>query len=93
MRFYTQYQSFLFIALKQMGASTTLMGLTIMIDALAEFPAFWFKEWFFQYVSVELMLSVAVLGYALRLALYALLPYFGSPWAVLPIQLLHVRIT
>lgn len=85
------YQSFLFIALGQMGGTTTLMGLTITVDCIAEFPAFWFKEWFFKYISVDTMLHMSVLGYALRLALYALLPYFGTPWAVLPIQLLHVR--
>jgi hypothetical protein len=38
------YQSYLFIALGGMGASTALMGLTITVDCLAEFPAFWFKE-------------------------------------------------
>jgi hypothetical protein len=38
------YQSYLFMTLGSMGASTALMGLTITVDCLAEFPAFWFKE-------------------------------------------------
>lgn len=62
------------------------------MDCIAEVPAFWFQEWFFKYISADVMLHLSVLGYTLRLGLYALLPLFGSPWAVLPIQLLHVRL-
>jgi hypothetical protein len=35
------------------------------------------------------MLHAVLCAYVLRLGLYALLPYAGSPWCVLPVELLH----
>ncbi|GBF91339.1 hypothetical protein Rsub_03659 [Raphidocelis subcapitata] len=82
-------QSFLFITLARMEGSAKLMGLTITVDCLAEFPAFWFKEQVLRVLPVDVLLHAAVAGYALRLALYSQLPLWGSPWLVLPVQLLH----
>lgn len=42
-----------------------------------------------QVISEATMLHVVLWTYMLRMGLYALLPYAGSPWAVLPVELLH----
>jgi MFS family permease len=83
------HQSYLFLTLQRMGASTTLMGLTVTVDCLAEFPALFFLDRALKYVPLGAMLHLSVIGYAARLALYAWLPSWPSPWLVLPVQLMH----
>jgi hypothetical protein len=38
------------------------------------------------------LLNVVLAATALRLAAYAVLPAAGTPWAVLPVELLHVSV-
>ncbi len=40
-------------------------------------------------LGVDTMLHITLATYVIRLALYALLPLAGKPWAVLPIEVLH----
>ncbi|PNW85282.1 hypothetical protein CHLRE_03g179350v5 [Chlamydomonas reinhardtii] len=81
--------SFLFLYLRQMGASETLMGLTLTITCAAEVPAFQLQDRLLDRWGVTAVLDLTMLVYALRLALYALLPYAGSVLWVLPVEVLH----
>ncbi|KAG2442634.1 hypothetical protein HXX76_002718 [Chlamydomonas incerta] len=81
--------SFLFLYLRQMGASETLMGLTLTITCAAEVPAFQLQDRLLDRWGVTAVLDLTMLVYVLRLALYALLPYAGSVLWVLPVEVLH----
>ncbi|KAF8066198.1 MFSD6 [Scenedesmus sp. PABB004] len=83
------YQSYLFILLQEMGASALLMGLSITVDCIAEFPAFHYQKEILRFISLDALIHISVITYSVRLACYALLPLWGSPWTVLPVQLLH----
>jgi hypothetical protein len=52
-------------------------------------PAFQLQDRLLARVTPEALLNVALAATALRLALYGLLPLAGTPYAVLPIELLH----
>lgn len=54
-----------------------------------EVPAFTLQGAVLRRVSPEALLNLALAATALRLALYGLLPLAGTPWAVLPVELLH----
>ena len=47
------------------------------------------QGWLLERWGVARMLDVTALTYALRMLLYASLPSWGSPWAVLPVEVLH----
>jgi hypothetical protein len=55
----------------------------------AEIPAFHYQGLLLKYIDLSSMLHVVQLAYVLRLALYAMLPWAGSPAWVLPVELLH----
>ena len=81
---------FLFLYLKQdMGATEALMGLSLTVTCAAEIPAFYAQGALLKRVAAGALLHWVVAAYALRLGLYGLLPIAGSPWAVLPVELLH----
>lgn len=42
-----------------------------------------------RYISVHTMLHIVMCTYFIRLGCYALLPFAHSPYAVLPVELLH----
>lgn len=42
-----------------------------------------------RYISVRRMLHIVMCTYFIRLGCYALLPYAHTPYAVLPVELLH----
>ncbi|KAF6258417.1 hypothetical protein COO60DRAFT_1128185 [Scenedesmus sp. NREL 46B-D3] len=65
------------------------MGLTLTVTCLTEVPVFHFQPQLLKLVSVHTMLNIVMWTYMLRMGLYALLPYTGSAWAVLPVELLH----
>lgn len=56
---------------------------------LTEVPAFQFQSKLLAVVPVDIVLNVSMLLLAARLAAYSLLTRASSPWAVLPIELLH----
>ncbi|PNH05854.1 Major facilitator superfamily domain-containing protein 6 [Tetrabaena socialis] len=81
--------SFLFLYLEQLGASGTLMGLTLTITCAAEVPAFQLQDRLLDRYGVTRVLDLVQAVYVLRMALYACLPLMGNVLWVLPIELLH----
>ncbi|KAG2499955.1 hypothetical protein HYH03_002240 [Edaphochlamys debaryana] len=81
--------SFLFLYLQQMGATGTLMGLTLTVTCMAEVPAFQLQDRLLDSWGVTAALDLVQLVYVLRLALYTLLPRLGAVAWVLPIEVLH----
>ncbi|WIA33190.1 hypothetical protein OEZ86_006337 [Tetradesmus obliquus] len=78
-----------FLWLKQLGAPETLMGMALLFNVCTEVPAFQMQGAIMARMSPPALLSVVLGATALRLAAYAALPAAGSPWAVLPVELLH----
>lgn len=61
----------------------------LQVSITTEVPAFTLQGAVLRRVSPEALLNLALAATAVRLALYGLLPLAGTPWAVLPIELLH----
>ncbi|KAK9832540.1 hypothetical protein WJX81_007525 [Elliptochloris bilobata] len=81
--------TFLFLFLDELGGSELLMGLTITITCIAEVPVFFFTGWLLEAVGVKVVLHGVLAVYILRLGYYSILEHLVTPWAVLPIELLH----
>ncbi|KAK9796993.1 hypothetical protein WJX73_010487 [Symbiochloris irregularis] len=81
--------SFMFIYLRELGGTEFLMGLCIATMCAAEAPVFHFAGPIFDTLGLPLTLHLVMFVYVLRLCLYGILSVFGTPWAVLPIELLH----
>ena len=87
---YGLIESFLFILLKDQGASDLLLGLTIAITCIAAVPIYTLQgKMIVFFKGPEALLDIALLTYVIRMLLYSLLPSCSSPWFVLPIELLH----
>ncbi|KAG2442633.1 hypothetical protein HXX76_002717 [Chlamydomonas incerta] len=80
---------FLYMYLKQLGASEALVGVAVTITCAAEVPAFQLQGRLLDRWGVTRVLDMVQAAYVLRLALYALLPYAGSVLWVLPVEVLH----
>ncbi|KAG2450232.1 hypothetical protein HYH02_000329 [Chlamydomonas schloesseri] len=80
---------FLYMYLKQLGASEALVGVAVTITCAAEVPAFQLQDRLLDRWGVTAVLDLVQAAYVLRLALYALLPYAGSVLWVLPVEVLH----
>lgn len=78
--------NFLFLYLDQLHASKTLMGLSLLVEAVSEVPVFFFGNRLLQRWGARGLLLVALGANALRMFSYALMP---AAWLVLPIHLLH----
>eukprot|EP00005_Dracoamoeba_jomungandri_P000507 CAMPEP_0174253808 /NCGR_PEP_ID=MMETSP0439-20130205/3163_1 /TAXON_ID=0 /ORGANISM="Stereomyxa ramosa, Strain Chinc5" /LENGTH=563 /DNA_ID=CAMNT_0015335043 /DNA_START=1 /DNA_END=1690 /DNA_ORIENTATION=- len=79
--------NYLFIYLEdELGASNTLLGLTLVFTVLVEIPLFHFSKPLLNYFGCYLLIASAHIGSILRLFFYTLLP---SAWLVLPLELLH----
>ena len=65
------------------------MGLCLTTMCAAEAPVFHFSGPLFDAVGLPVVLHAVMGAYVLRLCLYASLSFIGSPWAVLPIEVLH----
>lgn len=78
-----------FLWLKLLGAPEMLMGVALAVSIVTEVPAFTLQGAVLQRVSPEALLNLALAATAVRLTLYGLLPLAGTPWAVLPVELLH----
>lgn len=73
--------------LQDLGASQTLMGLTVAVQCIiAEVPFFFFAGWFIKTFGYFYCLSCVFSAFALRFGLYCVLE---DPWFVLPIEVLH----
>ena len=82
-------EGFLFLLLREMGASDLLLGLTLTVTCLAEVPSFLFQGWMIQRMGTTALLDICCFAYVVRMGAYALLPSIRSPWLVLIIEPLH----
>jgi len=78
--------SFLFLYMNSLGASKTLMGLSLTVATISELPVWFYsnrmiERWGTRTVLVISLLACAVQGFAFSL--------MGNPLWALPIQLLH----
>lgn len=78
--------NFLFLFLDDIGASRTLMGISLTVATLSELPIFFYSDRLLQRWGARGLLAVALGAYGLRMFAYAWMP---EPWWVLPINLLH----
>ena len=78
--------SFLFLYLEDLGASATLMGLSLTIATVSELPVFFFSGQIMQRYGARGLLLLALGVFVLRLSLYAAFPL---PGMVLAANLLH----
>lgn len=61
----------------------------LQFTILTEAPAFQFQSVLLSKVPVRIVMHVSMVLLSLRLGCYALLPFSPTPWAVLPVELLH----
>jgi len=78
--------NFLFLYLKSMGATKTLLGLTITLTVTMEIPFFFFAKQLLNRLGIRLMFVTALSAYAIRVFAYTQLT---NPWWVLPVELMH----
>ena len=67
-------------AIKSLGGSDSLVGLSTSLGALAEIPFMFFSGRWMRRFGAQVMLGFAMLAYAARLALYGWMP--GPTWAI-----------
>eukprot|EP01084_Bolivina_argentea_P248367 415425_1 len=65
--------TYLFLRLQELGASTLLMGLTLIVTTCSEFPAFWFVEYVLVNIGDLGIVTVSLFAYMIRLRWYGLL--------------------
>jgi MFS family permease len=78
-----------FIFMQQLGASGTLMGLTLTVNCAAEVPVFFFSGSILRRATHLTLINLAMAAYVVRLTCYALMPLYPTLWLVLPVELLH----
>jgi len=78
--------NYLFVYMKSLDTSPTLMGLALTISTISEVPAMFFSDRLLRRFGARGMLMIAMTVVALRLTGYALTT---QPWVVLIIQLCH----
>lgn len=80
------YNNFLFLHLQALGASSSLMGLSLMVATVSELPVFFYADKLLQRWGPRGVLMIAMGAAVVRMFAYALMP---AAWWVLPIHLLH----
>lgn len=78
--------SFLFFYLAEMGATATLLGLTLTFTCISEVPFFFIAPQLLQRYGTNAVLFASLIAYGLRLLYYSILE---NPWWVLIGELLH----
>ena len=78
--------NFLFLYLSDLGASNSLMGLSLSVATLGELSVFFFSDRLLLRLGTRRLLVVALLAHVARVSLYSVL---REPWLVLPVHLLH----
>jgi MFS transporter, PPP family, 3-phenylpropionic acid transporter len=78
--------SFFFLYLDRMGASRSLMGLTLAVGTLSEMPILFFSDRLLRRWGARGMLIFSLAAYVIRVFAYSAI---HVPWMVLPVQLLH----
>ncbi|GAX86214.1 hypothetical protein CEUSTIGMA_g13627.t1 [Chlamydomonas eustigma] len=83
-------EGYLFLMLKDLGAKDFLLGLTLTVTCAAEVPIFRYQGELLRLLGgPDALLDLCLCAYVVRMLAYAGLPVLGSPWLVLPIELLH----
>jgi len=77
---------FLGVTIKTMGGSNSLVGLSGTVAALVEIPGMFFSALVLRRIGATRLIGIGILGYILRMFLYAAMP---SPGWVLAISLLN----
>ncbi|RMZ56222.1 hypothetical protein APUTEX25_002412, partial [Auxenochlorella protothecoides] len=82
-------ESFLFLALRDLGGPPALAGLTLTVTCVAEPIVFWHARRLQAALGRRGCLHLVFAAFLARLACYATLRGWPSPWLVLPVELLH----
>lgn len=80
------FLNYLFLYLEEMGASATIMGLSLTFATISEIPIFLYSKKMLQRWGAPLLLAGSLLATAVRAFAYLTMT---MPWQVLPISLLH----
>ena len=80
------YHSFLFLYLDSLGASTVLMGLSLVVATFSEIPVFFFSDRLLGRFGARGLLLIAMAAAAVRMFAYSVMI---MPWQVIMINLLH----
>jgi len=78
--------NFLFLYMSDMGASETLMGLSLTVATISELPLWFFADRLLDRWGSRGVLIFSLMACALQAFGYSLV---RAPWLVLPVQLLH----
>jgi hypothetical protein len=81
--------SWLFVLLDELDASRLLMSATLVVTVAAEVPVFFFAGRLIDRLGVTRVLHLVYAAFLIRLAGYAALPAFRTPWLVLPFETLN----
>jgi hypothetical protein len=79
----------LFLYLTELGASTTLLGGTLLSTCVSEVPFFFFSDKIVKALTPHGVLVLASWCLALRLLLYSAIPNYPALELILPVELLH----
>jgi PPP family 3-phenylpropionic acid transporter len=79
----------LFLYLTELGASTTLLGGTLLSTCVSEVPFFFFSDKIVKALTPHGVLVLASWCLALRLLLYSAIPLYPALELILPVELLH----
>jgi PPP family 3-phenylpropionic acid transporter len=78
--------NFLFLYMSSLGASKTLMGVSLTVATVSELPVWFFSSRMLERWGTRGVLTLSLLACAAQGFAYSLI---RAPWLVLPIQLLH----
>lgn len=78
--------NYLFLYMNELGASKTLMGLSLTVATISEVPVLYYSDKLLGRWQARGLLLIALLAYIIRALAYSLV---NEPWLFLGIQLLH----
>jgi MFS transporter, PPP family, 3-phenylpropionic acid transporter len=78
--------TFVILHLRDLGGSLTLIGTAIALPTVSELPVMFFAGALLKAFGARWLLVLALVGWSLRLVLYAVIP---DPVWLLPVQILH----
>ena len=81
--------TFLFVELRAMGGGGVLMGLALTVTCISEVGVFYRAGDIMDRLGNRGCFLLILFCFWTRLLAYAVLPMLRSPWAVMPVQLLH----
>ena len=82
-------EGFLFIALEDLGGTSTLMGLSLTFTCISETLVFYFSNEIIQLLGLRRCFHVCFLAFLVRLVAYTTMSWWKTVWLVLPVELLH----